>query len=169
MPTLPHVRLLLPLPIVLGTLLLAGCGGAEALPPQPVAFDHSKHAANDIGCLRCHQGADRAAQAGLPPLDTCASCHFGRIPDHPEVKKVLAAFEEKRPLRWVKVNLMPSSAMVHFDHQPHVTAGIDCAACHGDVASMTIARPVVDLADMGFCVDCHRERGASVGCVTCHH
>ena len=64
---------------------------------------------------------------------------------------------------------MPASGGVRFKHGPHTRAGVSCEACHGDVASMTIAQPVMDLANMGFCLDCHYEMGASVDCLTCHH
>lgn len=70
---------------------------------------------------------------------------------------------------WRKVHVMPKSAMVHFKHNYHARAGIDCATCHGDVAQMTVARQVVDVADMGWCVSCHKEQNASVDCLSCHH
>ncbi len=82
---------------------------------------------------------------------------------------MLAAYDAKEPIRWRKVNVMPKSAMVHFTHRPHARAGVECAECHGDVAAMTVARQVIDTADMGFCLDCHRERRASTDCVACHH
>lgn len=164
-----HVYPRVALTVLLMVSGLAACGPDAEPPAQPIAFDHSKHAANRIDCLQCHLGANKTARAGLPPLDTCASCHFGTIPDHPEVQKVLAHFDDKEPIRWVKVNVIPDSAMVHFQHKPHHDAGIECATCHGDVATMTVARPAVDLADMGFCLDCHRQRDASTDCLTCHH
>jgi hypothetical protein len=34
---------------------------------------------------------------------------------------------------------------------------------------MTVAQQVVDVANMGWCLGCHREQGASVDCLTCHH
>ena len=42
-----------------------------------------------------------------------------------------------------------------------------CAKCHGDVGSMTDAKRVVDHS-MGFCITCHKEKKASIDCVTCH-
>ncbi len=148
-------------------LALAACGPPPA-PPQPIAFDHSRHAAQGIGCLECHEGAARGAQAGLPPLAACASCHFTRSPEHPEVQKVLRHFLDREPILWRKVNVMPASALVRFPHRAHLRAGIDCGQCHGDVAAMTVARRVVATADMGFCLDCHRESGASTDCLSCH-
>jgi hypothetical protein len=64
---------------------------------------------------------------------------------------------------------MPESAMIHFDHGAHTRAEVKCETCHGDVGQMTLARRVVDTADMAWCIDCHLEREASTDCVTCHH
>jgi hypothetical protein len=33
---------------------------------------------------------------------------------------------------------------------------------------MTEVHPVVNLANMAWCVDCHRQNQASVDCYTCH-
>jgi hypothetical protein len=148
--------------------LLAGC--SDPPPPQPIAFNHQLHSENDITCTRCHQGAETQAEAGLPPLSSCAVCHRRRaVPDHPEVVKFMTLLDNDEPLLWRKVHVLPASAMVHFKHSPHVRAGVECATCHGDVSQMTVARRVVDVADMGWCLSCHRERGASVDCLTCHH
>ena len=158
------------LALLLGVILVGALAcGAPPAPPQPIAFDHSRHAEKGIGCLQCHEGANKAAQAGLPALATCASCHRGVIPDHPEIQKVLVAYDNKEPFLWRKVNVMPTSAMVHFKHKPHARAGVVCRECHGEVEKMTVARRVVNTADMGFCVQCHRKMEASTDCLACHH
>lgn len=156
---------------VCALVVAAGCTEEPPPPPpQPIAFSHQTHAENDIACDRCHQGADTQAEAGLPPISSCAVCHRRRaIPDHPEVLKFMEHLENEEPLLWRKVHVLPASAMVHFKHSPHVRAGVECATCHGDVARMTVARQVVDVANMGWCVSCHRENGASDDCLTCHH
>ncbi len=156
--------------LVLLILFSSSCTSQPpAVLPQPIAFSHASHAEMGITCLACHAGANRGAKAGIPSISLCVTCHRGIIPNHPEVKKVLEHYEKQEPIFWRKVNVMPSTAMVFFKHRPHVRAGIDCSRCHGDVASMALARPVIDLADMGFCLDCHRESGASVDCLVCHH
>jgi hypothetical protein len=81
----------------------------------------------------------------------------------------MGALEAGDTIRWRKVNVMPERSMVHFKHNPHVRAGVDCATCHGDVAQMTLAQEVIETADMGWCVGCHRDNGASIDCLTCHH
>jgi hypothetical protein len=65
---------------------------------------------------------------------------------------------------------------VHFNHRPHVAAGLNCESCHGNVAGMTIyENPQV--LNMGWCLTCHRERAAGdaakltklTDCGTCHY
>ena len=150
--------------------LLAGC--SEDLPPppvQPIAFNHMAHVQNEIECTRCHVGVETQAEAGLPPISTCAVCHRREIPDHPEVQRFMTYMENEEPILWRKVHVLPTSAMVHFKHSPHVAAGVECATCHGDVGQMTVAQQMVNVADMGWCIACHQENGASTDCLTCHH
>lgn len=157
--------------VAVAVLALSACTASPGPPPdQPIAFSHQAHAENDIECTRCHQGVETQAEAGLPPISSCAVCHRRRaIPDHPEVLKFMAALEDDEPVVWRKVNVIPESAMVHFKHNPHVRAGVECATCHGDVAQMSVAQEVIETADMGWCVGCHRENDASIDCLACHH
>ena len=86
-----------------------------------------------------------------------------------EELKAADLLEEEEPLLWNKVNVMPPNAMVQFKHQAHIRAEVECVTCHGDVGQMTVAQQVINTADMGWCVGCHRENGASIDCLTCHH
>ena len=138
-------------------------------PAQPIAFNHSVHVGRGFECTRCHRGAERAKHAGLPALETCASCHRWVISEHPEVKKVVTAYENAQPILWRKVNSIRPLAMVHFNHRAHARAEVGCSTCHGDVASMTVAEPVINTANMGWCLDCHRARDASIDCLVCHY
>ena len=152
------------------TAVFAGCdSGPPPAPPQPLAYSHKAHIDAGLECSRCHRGADRAKEAGIPEMAGCVACHRRRIPDHPEIIKLKAMYEAKEPIRWRKVNVMPKQAMVHFDHGPHARAQVECITCHGDVGQMTLARRVINTADMGWCISCHLEQEASVDCLTCHH
>jgi len=135
-------------------------------PEQPIAFPHSIHAGKlSMSCLFCHDTADKSPLAGAPPLERCAGCHRSIAADRPGVKKLLSHLEEKRPLHWVRVHELPD--FVYFSHRPHVLAGLDCAACHGDLSAMERVRQVRPLS-MGWCVSCHRANDASMDCATCH-
>ena len=159
---------------------LAGCmpSGNEPLlatrlrakaPAQPVAYNHQVHIEAGLQCERCHAGAFEGKRAGLPPLSTCVSCHRRVIPDHPEVEKLLEAWRTETPILWTRVNVLAKEAMVQFHHGAHTRADVGCEQCHGDVAVMASAEPVLDVADMGWCVSCHRARGAEDDCLACHY
>ena len=135
-------------------------------PVQPIAFPHTVHAGGlQIPCTYCHIFADRARSAGAPPLEICMGCHKTIATDREEIRKLTRYYEEKRPIEWKRVYALPD--FIYFSHKRHVKAGVACSMCHGDVASMKRVRRVNELI-MGWCVSCHRVRGASRDCATCH-
>jgi Class III cytochrome C family len=43
---------------------------------QPVPFSHKHHVSGlGIDCRYCHTGVETSAFAGLPPTETCMTCH----------------------------------------------------------------------------------------------
>lgn len=135
-------------------------------PAQPIAFSHRTHAGEyQIPCLYCHDGARRSAVAGVPSVQLCMGCHKLVAANKAEIIKLRGYWERRQPIQWAKVVDEPE--FVFFNHYPHVQKGIDCQTCHGPVetmAEMHLARAL----DMDACVDCHRERQASIDCYTCH-
>ena len=155
---------------VLALLLLALLGWyrgqSPVAPAQPIAFPHTIHAGRlGLACTFCHSFADRSTRAGIPPLSTCMTCHGTIAVERPEVRKLLGYVERREPVAWQRVHLLPGH--VYFSHKRHVRAGVDCAACHGAVAKMERVKRVRPLT-MGWCVTCHRLRGAPTDCATCH-
>ena len=140
---------------------------AEDPGAQPIAFSHARHVVRaGIDCQFCHAYARRGPVAGIPSVERCAGCHRTILTERPEIERVLGYWERQEPIPWVRVHDLPD--YVRFSHKAHVRAGVDCSMCHGDVASMTIARQAESLS-MGWCVDCHTEREASRDCVICHY
>lgn len=138
--------------------------------PQPIAFTHRTHLENSITCQACHAGVDRGPVAGLPSVKTCMFCHGpprSVASDRPEIQKLAAYQHRGEDIPWQRIYGFSPSAHVKFNHAPHVRAGVDCAACHGDLAKQTVAVRAVDL-DMGFCIACHKQNQVSIECVTCH-
>lgn len=136
---------------------------------QPIAFPHNIHVAQKIACTEyCHESVTKGPIAGLPGVKTCMICHDAIAADRPLIQRIAKLQEQGRDLAWQRVYGYTAQAHVRFNHAPHIRAGVDCAACHGDVAQQTVAERVVDLS-MGFCVTCHRERKASNDCLTCHY
>jgi len=128
-------------------------------PDQPVKFSHKVHAGqNGTDCIYCHSSAPNSKSAGIPPVNVCMNCHLlvrnGTRSGSMEISKVIRAFEEKKPIEWIKVYNLPDH--VFFSHAQHVSAGkIACQKCHGKVEENDVIRQVTDMS-MGWCVNCHR-------------
>jgi hypothetical protein len=136
---------------------------------QPIAFSHKVHIETvQLECTDCHIAVMQGPQAGIPDIRTCAGCHVGTPTDHPEIKKILAYHDRGEDIPWQRVYGWNDEAHVRFNHAPHLRAQLECSACHGDVAGMTVAERTVDHT-MGFCIDCHKQRKVSNDCQTCHY
>lgn len=136
-------------------------------PDQPIEFPHDLHAGDKkIACQYCHSGARRSAVAGVPPLNTCMGCHKLVATDKDPIKFLKEKYDKNEPVEWTKVHDMPD--FVRFSHQPHILAKVECKTCHGDLTTMKTAKQVAPL-QMGWCIDCHINNGASTSCQTCHY
>lgn len=139
-------------------------------PVQPLDFPHKIHT-DDIGvtCDTCHTGVMKGARAGIPSINMCMSCHedIGDEKD-PRIQMIRATAKKGEDLAWQRVYGFQAEYHVRFNHAPHIRAKVDCANCHGDLTSMTVAERVVNHT-MGFCIDCHKQKGASNDCLTCHY
>ncbi len=153
-------------------VLLAACGRAPAAADQPIDFNHAIHVVDEeVPCTDCHVGAETGVHATLPALSTCLLCHMKPQGDEPNereqaVRDLAAA---KTPLRWTQVTR--NAGHVYFSHRAHVSiAELPCADCHGDVSTWTRPPTAPDerLMSMDACMACHRERGVSNECDTCH-
>jgi len=136
---------------------------------QPIPFSHKHHAGElAIDCRYCHSTVDRSAFAGMPPIETCMSCHSQIWKTAAVLEPVRAAASTGIVLPWVRVNDLP--AYTYFNHSAHVNHGVDCSTCHGHVEEMeTVSRAVP--FDMRWCLACHRrqrEAARLTDCVTCH-
>jgi predicted CXXCH cytochrome family protein len=142
--------------------------GLRSEPVQPVAYVHRAHIEiAQMECLDCHTGALTGPKATIPDVRWCMTCHNTVAIDKPAVKQIAAYFNRGEDIPWQRVYGWNDEAHVRFNHAPHVANSIQCVTCHGDVGSMTVARRVVDHS-MGFCISCHKEKKASIDCVTCH-
>jgi hypothetical protein len=130
-------------------------------PVQPIAYPHDLHAGTlQINCLYCHSGAEKSKVAGIPTVGTCMNCHKAVQQGESEagtaeIQKVLAAYENNRPIQWVRIHNLPDH--VYFNHAQHVAVGkIECQTCHGPVETMKEMYQFSSLS-MGWCLNCHRE------------
>jgi hypothetical protein len=94
-------------------------------------------------------------------------CHAAIATDRPRIQQITKMNEMGIDLAWQRVWGFTHDDGVKFNHAPHIRAKVECATCHGNIAQQTVAQRTVEHT-MGFCVNCHNERGASVDCLVCH-
>jgi hypothetical protein len=135
---------------------------------QPLEFSHRLHLEKEVLCTDCHEGVERSARAGLPSVNACMICHSQIATDRPLIKTITDMQAKGLDLAWQRVYGYAAESHVRFEHAPHVRAKVDCATCHGNLAQQTVAERAVNM-DMAFCVNCHREKQASIDCLTCHY
>jgi len=151
--------------IVSGGLIWKTSGGLTA-PKQPIEFRHDVHARdNGIPCLYCHAYARLSTVAGVPSVRKCMVCHLFYAGEHEGVKALKEYWEKGQAIEWIRVYFLPD--FVYFSHKRHVRGGVQCQECHGPVQDMEVLTRSISL-EMGWCLDCHRARKASVDCLTCH-
>jgi hypothetical protein len=162
-------KIYLALIIVVAASALAGvllAKRAPEAPVQPIDFSHRVHAGdNQIACLYCHSGASRSTAAGVPSVSTCYECHRMIKLKNIETQKVIDHWQQKQPIPWVRVYSLPD--YVYFSHKRHVQKGIACQDCHGQVQTMERISQQASL-NMGWCLECHEQRGGPRECDVCH-
>ncbi len=121
---------------------------------QPVPFSHKHHVGQlGIDCRYCHSGVEKSAYAGIPPTETCMTCHSQLYTDQAMLAPVRRSLTDNKPIQWNRVHDLPD--FVYFNHSIHVNKGIGCTACHGSVAEMQLTWQNQTLY-MAWCLQCHR-------------
>lgn len=147
-------------------LALAAFAPAQEGPQQPLPYSHKVHAGDlKLACKMCHVNPDPGELMTLPATSTCMKCHSAVKTESPHIQKLAAAAKEGKDIKWVRVYRIPG--YVFFSHKAHVDAGATCQECHGEVATrdqLFKERP----NNMGACMECHRQKKASIDCAFCH-
>ena len=121
---------------------------------QPVPFSHKHHVGElGIDCRYCHTSVEKSSFAGVPPTQTCMTCHSQIWTNAPMLEPVRASYRDDKSISWTRVNALPD--FVYFDHSIHVSKGIGCTTCHGAIAEMPLTWRANTLY-MSWCLECHR-------------
>lgn len=121
---------------------------------QPIPFSHQRHVqGNGIDCRYCHTTVETSAFAGIPPTETCMTCHSQVYADQEMLKPVHDSWRNQTPMEWVRVNDLPD--FVYFNHSIHVNQGIGCTECHGRVDEMRLTFKAESF-HMSWCLKCHK-------------
>ncbi len=129
--------------------------GQNLAPDQPVLFSHEHHTTQlGIDCRFCHGSVEKSSYAGMPATETCMTCHSGVFTDSPMLAPVVASARTGTPIEWNRVYDLAD--YVYFNHSIHVTKGIGCTTCHGEIGAQKLTRKAQPLY-MGWCLNCHRD------------
>lgn len=148
--------------IVLGSILSAATtyywtnkySNVGYAPIQPVPFSHALHNGQlGIDCRYCHSNVEKSGHANVPTSQTCMNCHNQIKTDSPLLAPVRESYASGKPVEWIKIHQVPD--YVYFNHAVHVSRGISCVECHGQINEMEVVRQAEPLS-MSFCLDCHR-------------
>jgi len=121
---------------------------------QPVPFSHKHHVTGlGIDCRYCHTTVEETAFAGIPPTETCMTCHSQIWTEAPILEPVRESYRTNTALQWNRVHDLPD--FVYFNHSIHISKGIGCQSCHGQVDQMPLMMKQNTL-NMEWCLDCHR-------------
>ncbi|MGE0872460.1 MAG: cytochrome c3 family protein [Kofleriaceae bacterium] len=184
--TIARLTVLMTLVVALGKTLVIGAPdrtGSDAgaswspvvYPSQrlPLTFSHKQHLARGATCVQCHPAAttSRSAVDNLIPTEAaCRGCHPidrsqpDRIVTGAPVAACRGCHPGWTPGRVVERVYLPPPPL-KFAHAAH--AAIECARCHGDMATVELATPE-QLPTMASCLSCHPDGARPERCGDCH-
>lgn len=120
---------------------------------QPVPFSHQRHVqGNGMDCRYCHTSVETSPFAGIPATETCMTCHSQILSDAPMLEPARQSWSTGEPMEWVRVHDLPDFA--YFNHSIHVSKGVGCSTCHGDVSDMRLTFKT-ETMHMRWCIQCH--------------
>ncbi len=106
-----------------------------------IIFNHQVHLDQDIKCILCHDGLEKAAYktgTAFPKMSVCFKCHNNK--DAP--KKCTLCHSEPE----------------QFPHVTHIKNGLDCAGCHKTIKVSTTTTGGRDIPKKEICNECHEAK-----------
>src|SRR5947199_2906431 len=86
---------------------------------QPVPFSHAHHVGGlGLDCRYCHTSVEKARFAGVPPTETCMTCHSQLWTNAAMLAPVRTSLATNKSMHWQRVHVLPD--YVYFDHSIHV-------------------------------------------------
>ena len=135
-------------------------------PEQPIPYSHKVHLALGLQCTSCHTNPDPGKLMTFPSTSRCRQCHGTMSKEKPGLQKLAEYTKSDKPIPWVRVyKLLPG---VSWSHRKHLTAGMQCEMCHGQVAQLDRMAEITSVTSMSSCISCHEQKKASATCFTCH-
>ena len=84
---------------------------------QPVPFSHKHHAGElGIDCRYCHTSVEKSSFAGMPPTQTCMTCHSQIWTNAPMLEPVRASYRDDKSISWTRVNAAAGFRLLRSQH-----------------------------------------------------
>ena len=162
--------------VILGLLALlyvSGCFLGDALlqSERPLAFSHRLHVEEEgLECGDCHGTWEDSEDPGMPRAAQCALCHSQLDQEKPVELRVATLFEGET---YQAARASRHADEILFSHLNHATRGLECTACHAEVAQDEghLAERGAELRmSMDACLACHADSTgpALAECSACH-
>lgn len=124
-------------------------------PSQPIAFSHKTHIEKyQMKCTFCHYNAEKGQFSNIPDLNSCMACHIGVKNISEIIKPLITSYDADSVIVWNRIYKLPD--YVHFSHNSHIRANIDCSSCHGQVETIDSMMLSTRLT-MNWCIQCHNQ------------
>lgn len=135
-------------------------------PEQPIPYSHKQHLAFGLKCQECHTNPGPGKLMTFPDTAKCMQCHVTIGKDKPSIQKIAQYAASNQQIPWVRVyKVIPG---VTWTHRAHLSAGVKCETCHGDVSQISAMSEVTSVVTMYSCLSCHEMNHAKTTCETCH-
>ena len=133
---------------------------------QPLPYSHKQHLALGLECKECHTNPEPGKLMTIPGAEKCMQCHVTIAKEKPAIQKLAEFANAKQEIPWVRVyQVLPG---VEWSHRAHLSAGVKCETCHGQVRQMEQVSEVTSVVTMYACLHCHELNHAKIACETCH-
>jgi len=140
------------------------------VPGRVGVFPHAIHVGDDVAldCVDCHDTVEDEADAGMPTLALCRSCHDEEEDADKPLAQQVSGFvlsgDEEASFSYVT----QPAVDLQFSHVAHVDAEVNCEDCHAGVSQAEETTWDWKVS-MDSCLSCHQSQGlAALDCEQCH-
>ena len=150
------------------TVFIVGCANQnkyqkshKEIEKNSKGYNHSIHIKGGTACKSCHNKVYKYDDAGMPNEKLCVFCHktvFGDQPVDEFYNKEKWLLEYQSITKYSKINM---------SHQQHLSNGVKCVDCHGDVAN-SVRLSSDNIPVKRTCFSCHAEWNTTEKCSICH-
>lgn len=126
-------------------------------------FAHKTHTqGGETTCKRCHMKATKSMEAGMPDERLCGFCHKTVYGDKP-----VGEFYNRT--EWLSAHDISKAKYkeIKFSHEHHISMGMKCDECHGNVAESAQIRSE-HIPAKPVCFTCHDDWNSPNQCYICH-